>query len=117
MAFKTRNIFTGISFPAGGEELFESIIENENIKIERIVSQGQISPDGFWYNQPLDEWVILLNGNAVIVFEDEVENHLNVGDYLFIPAHTLHRVTFTSISPPCIWLAVHGNLSDKMKKY
>lgn len=93
------------------EELFESILSNDKILIERIISTGQTTPPGEWYDQDKDEWVILLQGEAVISYEDNSQIQLTPGDYLFIPAHRKHRVEYTSILPPCIWLAVHGNLS------
>ena len=108
------------------EELFESIVCNDKILIERIISTGQTTPKGEWYNgayklpnriretapcQDKNEWVILLQGEAVLSYEDKSQIELKAGDYLFIPAHKKHRVEYTSTSIPCIWLAVHGNLS------
>lgn len=93
------------------KELFESIITNDNILIERIISTGQVTPTGEWYDQEKDEWVILLQGEAVLSYEDSSQIKLTSGDYLFIPAHQKHRVEYTSTSPPCIWLAVHGDMS------
>ena len=93
------------------KELFESIVSNENILIERIISTGQTTPPGEWYDQDKDEWVILLQGEAILAYEDGKQIKLTAGDYLFIPAHQKHRVEYTSIEPPCIWLAVHGNMS------
>ena len=93
------------------KELFESIVSNDNILIERIISTGQTAPIGEWYDQDKDEWVILLQGEAILSYEDGSQIKLSSGDYLFIPAHFLHRVEYTSIEPTCIWLTVHGNLS------
>lgn len=89
------------------EELFEPLWQNENITIERIISTGQISPPGFWYRQEQDEWVILLQGEASLSYEDGREVELFAGDYLYIPAGLAHRVERTSQAPPCIWLAIH----------
>ena len=94
------------------KELFESIVSNDNILIERIISTGQTTPLGKWYDQDKDEWVILLQGEAILSYEDGSQIKLSSGDYLFIPAHQKHRVEYTSIEPPCIWLAVHGDLSN-----
>ena len=55
--------------------------------------------------------MILLQGQATLLFFDNSSIKLKSGDYLLIKAHQKHRVTFTSIDPPCIWLAIHGNLS------
>jgi cupin 2 domain-containing protein len=89
-------------------EKFEQIISGKNIQIERIISTGQTTPVGQWYDQELDEWVILLQGEAELAYADDTIIKLKAGDYLLIPAHTKHRVEYTSIESACIWLAVHG---------
>lgn len=93
-----------------GEEIFEPLLEGRNFRVERIVSSGQSTPEGVWMDQDLDEWVALLQGRSVIGYENGVTVELGPGDWIFIPAHTRHRVEFTSPEPPCIWLAVHGRL-------
>ncbi len=93
------------------KELFESIVSADNILIERIISTGQTTPPGEWYDQDKDEWVILLQGTAILSYEDASQIKLTAGDYLFIPAHQKHRVEYTSSEPPCIWLAVHGDMN------
>ena len=93
-------------------EKFEQIISGKNIQIERIISTGQTTPSGQWYDQELDEWVILLQGESELSYADDSRIKLKTGDYLLIPAHTKHRVEYTSIEPVCIWLAVHGQLSS-----
>lgn len=100
------NIFTNL--PSNlNEEIFEDLLSNKNFKIERIISNGQCSPDGFWYEQELNEWVILLSGHAEIEFENEVNIQLYPGDYLLIPAMKKHRVKSTSANEISVWLAVH----------
>ncbi|MDJ0662117.1 MAG: cupin domain-containing protein [Crocosphaera sp.] len=94
------------------QEFFETIINNKNIKIERIISTGQTTPEGTWYDQEQDEWVILLQGDATLLYLDNSSIDLKAGDYLLIKAHQKHRVIFTSSNPPCIWLAIHGNLEN-----
>jgi cupin 2 domain-containing protein len=94
------------------EELFEIILSSSNILVERIISVGQATPQGEWYDQPHDEWVILLQGHATLSYHDSTSVDLKAGDYLLIPAHQRHRVDYTSTNPPCIWLAIHGNLSS-----
>jgi cupin 2 domain-containing protein len=90
------------------EELFESIVKQDNIVIERIVSNGHISPVGQWYDQAKDEWVILLQGKATLLFEkDQILISLTPGDYLLIPAHTRHRVEWTQPDFNTVWLAIH----------
>lgn len=78
-------------------------------RIERIVSTGQASPPGFWYDQNWAEWVILLSGSAGLLFEgDDVPRALGPGDYLEIPPHVRHRVEWTDAEQATVWLAVHG---------
>lgn len=89
------------------EELFEPLVEKDHILIERIISTGQATPPGEWYDQDRDEWVILLQGEAILSYTDGTQVQLKAGDYLFIPAHQKHRVEYTGSNPPCIWLAVH----------
>jgi cupin 2 domain-containing protein len=89
-------------------EVVTSLVESPNLKIERIVSMSQASPPGFWYDQPWAEWVVVLAGSAGVRFEGEAEVRvLSTGDYLLVPAHTKHRVEWTSKDPATIWLAVH----------
>ena len=89
------------------EEFIETILSNESSTIERIISTGQSTSEGVWYDQERDEWVVLLQGNAVLEYADGSTVNLKNGDYLFLPAHKKHRVQFTSSEPACIWLAVH----------
>jgi cupin 2 domain-containing protein len=92
------------------KEVFETILANQDILIERIISTGQISPPGFWYIQERDEWVLLLQGAAIIAWADGHKTNLKSGDYLMIPAQAKHRVEWTSTEPCCIWLVIHGKL-------
>ncbi len=89
------------------EERFETIVQSKGVRIERIVSHGQSSPEGFWYDQPRHEWVVVLQGHARLIVENRQQPiQLHPGDYLNIPAHTRHRVEWTSDREPTIWLAV-----------
>jgi cupin 2 domain-containing protein len=89
------------------EELVETILENNHIRLERIVSTGQKSPENFWYDQEESEWVLLLKGEAEILFENETQSiHLKPGDHINIPAHRKHRVEWTLQNEPTIWLAL-----------
>lgn len=101
------NLFNNIQLPQGKEEIFELLCKRPDLKIERIISNGQITPEGQWYDSQEEEWVVLLQGQASLELEDGSRIHLQPGDYLLIPPHCKHRVTFTSQHPPCIWLAVH----------
>jgi cupin 2 domain-containing protein len=80
--------------------------EGHGVRIERIVSQGHITPAGFWYDQPESEGVLVLKGAARLEFEDRMVE-MGPGDYVNIPAHEKHRVAWTSPDEPTIWLAVH----------
>lgn len=100
------NIFDDIpsSLP---EELFSELAANHSVKIERIVSDGHTSADSFWYDQSKAEWVMLLQGRAEIEYADGRSVRLKPGDYVTIPAHEKHRVSFTSTDEKTVWLAVH----------
>lgn len=92
-------------------ELFEPLAEGNGIVIERIISTGQSTPEGEWYDQERDEWVALLQGRATVEYSDGRQIELQPGDWIMIPAHERHRVAATSANPPCVWLAVHANLT------
>jgi len=98
------NVFDQIPerFPA---ELFTELLSAGSVRIERVVSFGQTSPDGFWYDQPENEWVVLLEGSAQLRFEDRLVD-LAPGDYLNIPAGNRHRVEKTSQAGRTVWLTI-----------
>ena len=101
-----KNIFEAI--PADlPEELFDSLVDNSAVRIERIVSRGHTSPPSGWYDQAQNEWVIVLKGQAVLAFEQGEPVTLKAGDFLAIPAHSKHRVELTAQDADTIWLAVH----------
>ena len=85
-------------------EVFTELLQQGAVRIERIVSNGHVSPADFWYDQDEHEWVLLLVGEAEIEWADGERIRLRQGDALNLPAHTRHRVTFTS--RPAVWLAV-----------
>lgn len=89
------------------EELFEDLFRGKNIRIERIISNGQSSPEGFWYDQEWDEWVILLSGSAELEFEEGKTINLTPGNYVYIPAQKRHRVNSTSKENLSVWVAIH----------
>ena len=103
---KTKNVFDGIP-ENPQEELFERLVDCGQVKIERIVSTGQCSPETGWYDQEDNEWVIVLKGEAVVLFDDRSSVHLGAGDYINIPLHKRHRVEWTSPDEETVWLAVH----------
>jgi cupin 2 domain-containing protein len=89
------------------DELTEVLAGSQEVTIERIVSRGHCSAEGFWYDQDQNEWVLLLKGRAVLSFEGQAATvELTAGDYLNIPAHVRHRVAWTAEDTETIWLAV-----------
>lgn len=101
------NIYKLPQILPGEYELFESIISKNNLEIERIISCGQKTPENQWLEQDKDEWVVLLQGESELNFDDGRKKFLKSGDYVFISKNQKHRVERTSKEPPCIWLAVH----------
>ena len=90
------------------DELIETILQASGFRIERIVSQGHRSEEGFWYDQSENEWLILLKGSATIRFENQSQLIIiNPGDYIHIEKHVRHRVEWTDPEQETIWLAVH----------
>lgn len=87
-------------------ELTEILHQHHKLRIERIISKGHHSPDDFWYCQPQNEWVLLIKGQACLVFDDQSTTELNEGDYLLIPAQRRHRVAWTARNTETIWLAI-----------
>lgn len=89
-------------------EIFETLCSGNGFRLERIVSTGQVTPQGDWYDQKQDEWVAVLIGRATLLFESAAENlELKPGDYVFIPARCRHRVEWTDPETPTVWLALH----------
>jgi cupin 2 domain-containing protein len=88
-------------------EITEALVARPGLRIERIVSLGQASPPGFWYDQAETEWVVLLAGAARLRFADEPQARLLVpGDWIEIAPHQRHRVDWTDPTQPTVWLAV-----------
>ena len=85
------------------DEIVDILKENENVRIERIISTGQVSD---WMIQERKEYVVLLQGNAIIEFTDK-KVEMKAGDTLFIEKMERHRVTYTSENPCCIWFCIH----------
>lgn len=86
-------------------ESFQTFSESTGVRIERIVSRGHSSSNDFCYDQDDDEWVILLQGEAVLEFAARGVIELKAGDHVLIPKHTRHRVDRTTAD--ALWLAVH----------
>ena len=104
---KTKNLFTEAPFNPDSEYL-DKILEKPGVKLERIVSHGHRTPDDKWYDQSVDEWVVLLSGAATLQFEDNDQLiEMKPGDHLCIPANCRHRVEWTEENQESVWLALH----------
>ncbi|MEA9393511.1 cupin domain-containing protein [Acerihabitans sp. TG2] len=104
------NMFS--DFPDGAvsreAETFEALLTQPGVRIERIISTGQSSTPDFWYCQPQNEWVMVIQGSAALRLENEAgERVLKAGDFVNIPAFCKHRVEWTDTTEKTIWLAVH----------
>ena len=88
------------------EEIIQTILGKTNLRIERIVSHGHVSPEGLWYDQEQHEFVVLLQGAARLRFEDEMIE-MKPGTFINIPAHRRDRVEWTKPGEPTVWLAIH----------
>lgn len=93
------NIFESLNF-SKDFEITDTILKNEKIKIERILSSGQRTAV---YDQKEDEWVLVLEGESVLETEGK-EISLKKGDHYYIKAHEKHRVLYTSEN--CLWLCI-----------
>ncbi len=101
------NLFAPLSESRDGEAT-KTLFERGALRIERILSHGQKSPPGFWYDQAEGEWVVVLKGAARLRFEDETEPRtLLPGDFVEIAPHRRHRVEWTDPKEPTVWLAVY----------
>jgi cupin 2 domain-containing protein len=88
-------------------EITEALVTAHGVRLERIVSHGQASPAGFWYDQDEAEWVLVLSGSARLAIDGESEDRLlREGDAIFLPAHCRHRVTWTDPAQPTVWLVL-----------
>lgn len=88
-------------------EAFERLAAGDGVSIERIVSKGHKTPEGDWYDQEKNEWVMVISGGAILLFDDGASVRLKAGDFINITAHRKHRVEWTSPDVETIWLAVH----------
>jgi cupin 2 domain-containing protein len=101
------NLFAGIpkNIP---QEITEILLKTPGFHLERIISAGQATPMGQWYDQETHEWVVLLSGSAGLLLEGEtLVRVLRPGDYLLIPAHCRHRVEWTDPTRQTVWLSLH----------
>lgn len=91
--------------PTAEGEQFEVLTGRGGARVERIVSRGQASPPGFWYDQDEDEWVIVLRGRARLAIDGGAVFELAAGDWVDLPAHCRHRVDWTDPEAETVWLA------------
>jgi cupin 2 domain-containing protein len=94
------NIYDYLTPQSG--ETFTTLLEHKNIKINRIVSSDDL--DAKVYIQEEDEWLVVLQGQATLLLNDEKKTLIK-GDTLFIPSKTPHRVLSTQNGT--VWLTVH----------
>ncbi|EKO3498488.1 cupin domain-containing protein [Vibrio fluvialis] len=99
------NLFETIPAELTNEQ-FTALLRHRHVRIERILSKGHTSPESGWYDQDEHEWVLVLQGCGTVEFDNGESTTLNVGDYLNIPAHTRHKVSYTSPDQVTLWLAV-----------
>ncbi len=100
------NLFSDIPAELPDEHI-KPLLAGGAFRVERIVSRGHTSPDGYWYDQDEHEWVLLLSGGAELEFDEGPASVvLTPGDYLHIPAGARHRVVWTDEERETVWLAV-----------
>lgn len=106
-ALESGQLLADLPSAADGEVL-DTLLTRDGVHIERIISHGQVTPEGEWYDQDDDEWVIVLGGAAKLLLEGEAApRDLGPGDFLFLASHRRHRVVWTSPDELTVWLAVH----------
>jgi cupin 2 domain-containing protein len=102
------NLFADFPLSPENNEQFTDLLQRPGLRIERIVSSGQCSPPGFWYDQAEGEWVVILQGQATLRFEDTSEPlRMAPGDFIDIAPHRRHRVDWTDPDQLTVWLAIH----------
>ena len=90
------------------EEEFNTLVEGDGFRLVRIVSTGQATPKGQWYDQNEAEWVVVLRGRAGLRVEGEDQiRTMGAGDFILIPPRCRHRVEWTDPDEPTTWLALH----------
>ncbi len=88
-------------------EVTHELLRDGRVRIERIVSAGQATPAGSWYDQDDSEWVMVASGRAGLEIEGEdAILEMGPGDWVDLPAHCRHRVAWTAEDGPTVWLAV-----------
>ncbi|MFM0519165.1 MULTISPECIES: cupin domain-containing protein [Caballeronia] len=107
MQLQTGNLF-GVEAKRGVDERIDMLVTGQRLNVERIVSMGHASPEGFWYDDSRAEWVVLLSGAATLEFEENATRHdMRPGDYVLIEPHCRHRVAWTDADEQSVWLAIY----------
>ncbi len=102
---QVQNLFAeGLATREEGRETFTDLLQGKAFRLEHIISRGEASEPGFWYDQDVDEWVLLAMGTAALEFEDGTLE-LKAGDAVYLPSHLRHRVS--AVSMDAVWLAIH----------
>jgi cupin 2 domain-containing protein len=102
------NILAGIRHTSGTtDEQTDTLLQHPAFELQRIVSSGNTTPAGQWYDQDRDEWVLVVRGRATLTFDNDSALLLNPGDHVHIPAHCRHRVEWTDPQCETVWLALH----------
>jgi cupin 2 domain-containing protein len=101
-----KNLFANLP-TSSPDEIFDPLLQSPRFKLERIISTGQATPPGQWYDQDRPEWIILLKGSAGLQIEGKQTLTLSPGDHLLIPAHVRHRVEWTDPAETTVWLGLH----------
>ena len=108
-----KNLFEIYPFTDTTIEQFDILLGGDDLslpgsfRLERILSFGQTTPEGEWYDQAWSEWVAVLRGMAILAYDDGATVTLRPGDHLVIKPGVRHRVSYTS--DDCYWLAFHFN--------
>lgn len=106
MSVTSGSVFSSLPTSAELPEQVSELARGKSVRVEQITSLGHRSPDGFWYDQEEDEFVLLVSGAAQLLIEGQPLRHLTAGDWVHLPAHVKHRVEWTEAQTPTIWLAV-----------
>ena len=107
----------GLLPDAGSAEIFETLLERDSVRIERIISKGQVTPVGEWYDQSWNEWVLLLQGEALLLLEGEAEpRRMAPGQWIMLPARCRHRVEWTMPGQETVWLALHWPIDKEREE-
>ena len=108
MPVEAGSLLAGLPPAARADEQVDMLLARPGVRLLRIVSTGQVTPDGDWYDQDDDEWVVVIAGAADLLVEGEAApRSLAPGGWIYLPAHCRHRVVATDDATPTVWLALH----------